>query len=527
MFRQDKFNRTGSRALLARLRNKASDLSKRFLRDRAGNVMMALGVTAIPMLAATGAGIDYGRGMLVQNRLSVALDAAALAVGTALHKPVNELQTMAQSYFDANYPAQELGVPGNLSMTVNGDVISLSATASVDTAMMGIVGYNHLTVSASTEVTRQITGLEVVMVLDNTGSMSWNGKIDTLKTAAKDLVDILFGDEQSPQYLKIGMVPFAAAVNVGSNNKNSGWIDTNGLSSFHDMNFKFTGSMQTRFDVYDQINNKSWNGCVEARPSPMDVLDTPPSSVNGDTLWVPYFAPDEPDDNKADDYDYWYGNSYLNDNASSYSWSLQKRQETLNKYVNKNIYSDGPHYNCKTKPITPLTNNKTTIVNAINAMNATGTTNIPFGMAWGWRVISPGSPFTQGASYTDPKFRKAIILLTDGQNVIGTQTNHNKNRYGAYGYVKDGRLGTTNKNVAQTRLDERTADVCNNIKNANVDQPIIVYTITFQLNDGATKNLMRNCATDPEKYFDSPSNAVLKQNFRAIAGELSELRLSK
>jgi hypothetical protein len=38
---------------------------------------------------------------------------------------------------------------------------------------------------------------------------------------------------------------------------------------------------------------------------------------------------------------------------------------------------------------------------------------------------------------------------------------------------------------------------------------------------------MRNCATDAEKYFDSPSNAELTANFKIIAGELSELRISK
>ena len=55
----------------------------------------------------------------------------------------------------------------------------------------------------------------------------------------------------------------------------------------------------------------------------------------------------------------------------------------------------------------------------------------------------------------------------------------------------------------------------------------MVYTITFQLYDHDIKTLMRNCASDPEKYFDSPSNAELKANFKLIAGELSQLRISK
>ncbi len=491
----------------------------KFIQDAKGNAALLFALVSVPALVAVGAGIDYGRAYIVQQRLSHAIDSAALAVGTSLNKSEGELRVLAQSYFDANYPAAELGVPGNLNVIFGDDTVSMTATANVETTLMGVVGTHNVNVHAATEVTRKIAGVEVVMVLDNTGSMSRNGKIGALKTAAKDLVDILFGDESNPQFLKVGLVPFAAAVNVGTEYRNSGWIDETGLSSVHDYNFKFTGGLQNRFDVFNELENKAWNGCVEARPMPMDIEDTAPTSSNGDTLWVPYFAPDEPDNGN-------YNNSYLNDEAGP-GWKAQKRQETLAKYEGEFVNGDGPHYNCKTKPILPLTNNKSAIMSAIESMNATGTTNIPFGMAWGWRVISPGEPFTQGAAYDDTQYRKVIILLTDGQNVIGEKDNHNRNRYGAYGYVKDDRLGTTNASEAQDMLDSRTASVCDNIKNANSDRPIVVYTITFQLNDGPTKDLMRNCASDPEKYFDSVSNEVLKQHFEAIAGELSELRLSK
>ena len=505
------------------LRN-AVGLASSFVADRRGNVVMMVGLAGIPLLVAAGAGIDYTRALVVKQRLSHALDAAALAVGSSLDRPVNELEQLAQDYFDANYPAAEIGVPGTLNVSVDDDIVNMSASADVKTTFIGLIGKKNVDVDASTQVVRKISGLEVVMVLDNTGSMSWGGKIGALKTAANDLVDILFGDETTPQYLKVGLVPFSAAVNVGTEYKNAGWIDTTGQSSVHDDNFNFAGmsGVDNRFDVFDLINNKDWNGCVEARPMPYDIQDTPPNGTVGDTLWVPYFAPDEPSWNG-------YSNSYIwNDQAQS-GWSAQQRQANLLKYNNTTINSDGPHYNCKTTPITPLTNQRTVIEDAIEAMNATGNTNISFGMAWGWRVVSPGEPFTEGVAYDDKDYDKAIILLTDGQNVIGGRNNHNRSSYGAYGYVKDGRLGTTNANAAQSMLDERTKDVCQNIKDAvaDEDKKIIIYTITFQLNDGPTKDMMRDCASDPEKYFDSVSNEELKKHFNAIASELSDLRLSK
>jgi Flp pilus assembly protein TadG len=490
-----------------------------FLGDRRGNVAIIFGIAFIPIVVAGGSGVDLARAFIVQQRLAHALDAAALAVGTSLEKTDAQLEALAQSFFDANYPAQELGVPGALSMAINDNVITISASADVDTAFMRIVGYNEMSVGASSEVTRKLTGLEVVLVLDNTGSMGSNGKIGALKSASTELVKILFGDQTNPDYLKIGLVPFSAAVNVGTQYENSGWIDTTGASSVNGLNFS---NGRHAMQVYNLINNKSWNGCVEARPMPMDVEDTTPSADNPDTLWVPYFAPDEPDLWSWPNY---YYNSYLSDGTNNSN--MQTRQARYQKYNNQYIWGDGPHYNCKTQPITPLTNDKQDILDAIDDMNATGNTNISFGMAWGWRVISPTEPFTEGTAYDDKKFRKAIILLTDGDNVIGQTGNHNKSTYSAYGYVKDGRLGVTSAPTADAKLDERTSTVCTNIKNAYPDQPITVYTITFQVNGDATKTLMRNCATDAEKYFDSPSNAELTANFKIIAGELSELRISK
>jgi len=41
------------------------------------------------------------------------------------------------------------------------------------------------------------------------------------------------------------------------------------------------------------------------------------------------------------------------------------------------------------------------------------------------------------------------------------------------------------------------------------------------------RNLIKSCATSPEKYFDPPSNAALVKNFQMIADELRRLHLSQ
>jgi hypothetical protein len=95
--------------------------------------------------------------------------------------------------------------------------------------------------------------------------------------------------------------------------------------------------------------------------------------------------------------------------------------------------------------------------------------------------------------------------------------------YTAYGYLSERKLGSNRSNRAVDELDDRTTEVCDNIKDAG----IIIYTITFQVSSSSTRNLMRDCASSPDNYFNSPSNSELESAFRAIGQELSNLRIGR
>ena len=166
---------------------------------------------------------------------------------------------------------------------------------------------------------------------------------------------------------------------------------------------------------------------------------------------------------------------------------------------------------------------KSTLTSAINQFIARGYTHIPAGLAWGWRVVSPEEPFTEGAPYEDPDNEKAIVLLTDGQITLQRQWTHNRSYYSAYGYVNEGRFGTSSYQPAVNRLDPKTSAICDNIKSAGIR----LYTVTFQLADGPIKDLMRSCATNPSLYYDSPSNSELQVVFETIAKDLANLRITK
>ena len=100
-------------------------------------------------------------------------------------------------------------------MTIEGGEIYLTASARVETTFLKIIDKNIFDVEVVATIIRETTGLEVVLVLDNTGSMASNGKIFALKDAAQDLIDVLFGDETQPEKLRVGLVPFVTTVNIG------------------------------------------------------------------------------------------------------------------------------------------------------------------------------------------------------------------------------------------------------------------------------------------------------------------------
>ena len=72
-----------------------------------------------------------------------------------------------------------------------------------------------------------------------------------------------------------------------------------------------------------------------------------------------------------------------------------------------NYTSNNQNYLCPKTPLTPMTNNKTELVNSIRSLKAEGNTYINNGLTWGLRLISPEYPFTEGESWNNQDWKKA------------------------------------------------------------------------------------------------------------------------
>ena len=175
----------------------------------------------------------------------------------------------------------------------------------------------------------------------------------------------------------------------------------------------------------------------------------------------------------------------------------------------------GPNKLCPVE-LLPLTNVKEDVLDKIHEMKTYGMAHNNLGAVWGWRVLSPSEPYTNGAAYGDEKTNKAIVIMTDGANFISG----NSGQYSGYGLFSDGRLGN-DPGQAEKELDKRLTEVCTKMKNLD----ILVFTITFDVPSKQIQNLMSNCATDSGKYFNSPSGADLQQAFKSIGAQLSNLRI--
>jgi len=186
---------------------------------RGGNVALMSSVVVATMVTGTGVATDFMRAYQARSNLSAALDSAALAMGANTSLTLAQKESMAQKYLVANFDTRNGATLGTLSYDTSvANQVTLSVTASVPTAFLKLVKINSITIGATSQVQLTVTGVEAVLVLDNTGSLGLSN-IDTLKTASYALLQQLFGTtggtlNASSNTVRVGLVPYVAAVNA-------------------------------------------------------------------------------------------------------------------------------------------------------------------------------------------------------------------------------------------------------------------------------------------------------------------------
>jgi len=194
---------------------------------REGNVAITFAFATLPIIAFVGFAVDYSRANAVKVALQNALDATALMVSKeAATDTSDQLQTNAQKYFLAQFTRPEAtNVTVNAYYTANGGTsVVVNASADVPTTLLGVIGFDKLTVSTSSTSRWGVNRLRVSLVLDNTGSMADNGKMSALQTATKNLLTQLKNAVSTDGDVYVSIVPFVKDVNLGAANWNSDYL---------------------------------------------------------------------------------------------------------------------------------------------------------------------------------------------------------------------------------------------------------------------------------------------------------------
>ncbi|MFK7840516.1 MAG: pilus assembly protein TadG-related protein [Bdellovibrionales bacterium] len=477
-----------------------------YLKSTKAAIGILFAVMAPVVIGSAGVAIDYSQAYLVKQRLSQAIDAAALAATASSNDP-DVIEAKVKKFFDVNYPPEKLGATIDPTVYVDGNVVRVVGNASYTTLFIRIFNIDSIAVQADTEVQREVKGIEVVLVLDNTGSMATNNNIGKLRTAACEFVEILYGTYDgegtedcldrygdyvtaSNDFVKVGIVPYATSVNVGPYGLG---FDDGGVA--YDDQF-LSNPLDLTFS-----NDVNTDICVLEQDDGTDVLDhAGPWSM---FRWCRDTQTDAAECNFYNNYV--CSGGYNQSGSSCLGWQYQVGARTVYR---------GPNYTCPSASVLPMTEDMTDLKGRIGEMQANGWTFGNIGMVWGLRLLSPTAPFTEGVEWDNTAWRKVIVMMTDGDNVRSSP-------YGAFG--RNGEHSVSSAAV----LDDRLEDICENMD--NMENGPSVYTITFEASEGGidsdTETLYRNCAVNGGRHEHVNTSDELQDVFRDIAQELSNLRI--
>ena len=214
------------------------NVMRRLFRHRGGVIAMMFGIIYGPLTGIAFMGIATAMQTANEQRALALLDLALIAVAATPKSAINTSGTMTtaqiqaaqnsilQAYWSGNNGSSVCGTNTPVLSFPSSTVISATVTCTAATGVSS-ASTNY---TATSQVTLQGYNVEVAMVLDNTGSMSWGvdtsgttyrpatathpSKISGMKQAALSFLQILQNSASAANVVRVGMVPFTTDVNI-------------------------------------------------------------------------------------------------------------------------------------------------------------------------------------------------------------------------------------------------------------------------------------------------------------------------
>ncbi len=410
----------------------AEETLKRLADCRSGSVLIPFAAGLVMIMMAGALSIDYGRALSVKSAVQAAADAAVLAGASVRGATATERTTLATNVFQNNVAGTNLSITPTVAMANNFEVVSLTANVSVPTAIAKAVGFGTIDFAIKSQAAMPNFEGEIVMVLDYSSSMTDSAGNGKEKwEAMRDAAKDL--------------------IDRLLNGKPNPELRVGLVPFARNVYVSLPGE-----HVIGGTAGLTWTNCTNDRRHPYVVEDFTPIEGDSNTKWGRTDGDDAID---ADEYD------------------------DCSNYASRNL------------EVRPLTNDHDAVKNQLTAMVPHSGTNISAGMSFGWHVISPNEPFTEGAVYGD--IGKTIILLSDGEQTVKSF----------------GPGGSYNVNEGELNL----VDMCTAIKSKGVRLITVAFGTSI---GGATLNRLQNCASTSQFFYNPPDGAALANAFKDIGNRI-------
>ena len=552
--------------------------ARRFARARRANVAITFALTLIPMLALTGAAIDFSRANALKTALQQALDATVLMVSkNAATLTSAELQSSAQSYFLAQFQRPEAQ---NVQFTATytssgGSSVAVTGSADMPTEFMAILGYHTIAVNGSATAKWGSARLRVALVLDNTGSMADSGKIAALKTATTNMLTQLQGAVTNPGDVYVSIVPFSKDVSVDNVSNYSGnWIDWTDWAGEPAILQSAKPSSWSNIGPGSSCpfsTNSYGFQCTSGPVNGSSTTNTIPSSGT----YAGYICPSIDSGSKNSVKLGVYYNGCYNSVATTTTNTTTVSSgsyASCNGYSNCSCTGSGNSKVCKqTTTTTGAPYTHTWIANATSSWNGCltdrGTSTAPsvanydqnvtapisgtavtyypaeqysyctldmMGLNYDWSAMSSlVNQMTPNGSTNQPiGLVWGWLSLVGGGPLTAPAMDPNYQYQQIIILLSDG-LNTQdrwygNGSSTNTSVDSRMVDssgngTCANIKAAG----ITIYTIQVNTGGDPTSTLLQNCASSSDKFFMLTSATQIITTFNTIGTNLTRLRLAQ
>ena len=469
-------NIRSKRSMLAAVVRAIAKASRTFARDDDGNIAIIFALMAIPLMLGIGAAVDMGRWLHARSQTMAAVDAAVLAGGRSLQTD-GENQgaaiAAATKYYNENVTSRLSVTNDTVAFAVNNDGMGIHATGSayIKTPFLHFASIEEL----------PLIGLSEAQFAKSQIAVGGNGGENLEVSVMLDVTGSMAGG-------KLSDLKDAAK-------------DLVGIVIWEDQS-KFTAK-------------------VALVPFSEDIRLPNPSALPT--------ARGTPKKSKKDGNDTVYLSDCVVERVGAQKYTdapPRQNQYVLAHYTEQYTGSGDAKKGVCSVPvgaeIVALTDDKQALLNKIDGLSAAGGTAGHLGTAWAWYTLSPNwwglwpSSHSRPAAYGTPDLRKIAILMTDGE--YNTQ-------YASSGVAVGQSWGGSCNGAANGCSTDQARALCSAMK----AKGITVYTVGFEVGSSSSpaNQLLQQCATDPNKFYNAEDGEELKQAFRDIALKLSSLYISK